>query len=805
MKIDQCINQGIFFLDGGTGSMLQCSGLRPGELPETWNVIHPEEIVKLHKAYYEAGSHAVLTNTFGANGLKFDGKRATPSVAQIVEAAVFCAREAQVLARGGQRERFVALDIGPLGRLMAPLGDVSFERAVQLFSEIVQAGNQADVDFIFIETMGDSYETKAAVVAAKENSDLPIFVSNAYQLNGRTQSGATPEVMAILLQGLGVSALGANCSMGPEQMLNLLPQFTTTSGLPLIVKPNAGLPHPDDVIPVYDVGPQTFAHFMGQAVLQGAAVIGGCCGTTPAHIEAMVREVQRVVPIPVPRPNPSLPITICSGSKVVTFGREPVLIGERINPTGRKKLQETLLSGNVEYAVKEALKQKDCDAQVLDVNVGIPGTDEPALLANCVAKIQQFCDLPLQLDTTDSAAMEHALRIYNGKAVVNSVNGSAQSISTVFPLIRKYGGVTVCLTLDERGIPETAEGRLKIAKKILRQAEGYGIPLKDLIFDPLVMTVASHQDAASVALKAVRLIRKQLGCACILGVSNVSFGLPDRDRITGAFLMMALTAGVDAVIADPCSRRVQQAVTNYRALMGLDPHCDHYIRQAKEDLLGRSTPAPQKINKEDNTCFSLRASIEEGLCEAAVLAAKEGLAKLDPLELINCQILPALDQVGQDFESGDVFLPQLILCAQAAKCAFDEIKKSMPVTTIRGPVIILATVRNDIHDIGKNIVKTLLENYGYRVVDLGKDVPPEAIVAAAAAEGANMVGLSALMTTSLPSMKDTIGLMRERLPNCKIVVGGAVLTKEYATKIGADHWAETAMDTVRYAQQIFGE
>ncbi|MDD2350942.1 MAG: homocysteine S-methyltransferase family protein [Synergistaceae bacterium] len=805
MKIERCISQGTFFLDGGTGSMLQRCGLHPGELPETWNLTHPAEIVKLHKAYYEAGSHAVVTNTFGANALKFDGKGGNPSVTQIVKAAVLCAREAHDLARGGQRERFIALDIGPLGRLMAPLGDISFERAVQLFSEIVQAGDQTGADFIFIETMGDSYETKAAVVAAKENSSLPIFVSNAYQLNGRTQSGATPEVMAILLQGLGVSALGANCSMGPEQMLNLLPQFTATSGLPLIVKPNAGLPHPGDTAPVYDVGPKAFARFMGQAVLQGAAVVGGCCGTTPAHIEAMVREVQLVAPNPVSRPTPSLPVAICSESKVVTFGQEPVLIGERINPTGRKELREALLAGDVEYAVKEALKQKDCGARVLDVNTGIPGADEPALLACCVEKIQQSCNLPLQLDTADTRAMERALRNYNGKPMVNSVNGNAQSMSALFPLIRKYGGVAVCLTLDEHGIPETAEGRLKIAKKILQSAIDYGVPLRNLIFDPLVMTVASHRDAASVALEAVRLIRDQLGCGCLLGISNVSFGLPDRDRINGTFLTMALTSGVDAVIADPCSRRIRQTIENYRALTGLDLHCNHYIHQAKENLLGRSVSLPHGITEEDSACLGLRTAIEEGLCETAVLAAKKGLTEFDPLELINRQILPALDLVGQDFESGDIFLPQLILCAQAAKYAFDEIRKSMPATAIQGPTVILATVRNDIHDIGKNIVKTLLENYGYRVVDLGKDVPPETIVAAAIAEDASLVGLSALMTTTIPSMRETIGLIREKLPDCKIIVGGAVLTEEYAAEIGADHWGKTAMDTVRYAQQLFGE
>ncbi len=803
MKIDEYISRGTFFLDGGTGSMLQRSGLRPGELPEIWNLTHPAEIVNLHKAYYEAGSHAVVTNTFGASGLKFDGKGGNLSVAEIVKAAVLCAREAQELAQGGQKDRFVALDIGPLGRLMAPLGDISFERAVQLFSEIVQAGDQAGADFIFIETMGCSWETKAAVLAAKENSDLPIFASNAYQLNERTQSGATPEVMAVLLQGLGVNALGANCSLGPEQMLTLLPRFTASSGLPLIIKPNAGLPHPGDATPVYDVGPEGFARFMGQAVLRGAAVVGGCCGTTPAHIKAMVQEVRRVAPDPRLRPMPSLPAAVCSGSKVVTFGGEPVLIGERINPTGRKEFREALLSGDVEYAVNEALMQKDCGAQALDVNTGIPGADEPALLARCVERIQQSCDLPLQLDTADSSAMERALRVFNGKAMVNSVNGSERSMDTVFPLIRKYGGVAVCLTLDEGGIPETAEGRLLIAEKILQRAADWGIPSRDLVFDPLVMTVASRAEAASVSLESVRLIRERLGCACLLGVSNVSHGLPERDRITAAFLTMALASGTEAVIANPCAPRIRQAIADYRALAGLDPHCRDYIRQATEDFFGSSGQSFSPKARKDRADLSLREAIGEGLCEAAVLAAKKGLEYFKPMELIDRQILPALDQAGREFDSGDIFLPQLILCAQAAKGAFDEIKKRMPASVEQGPAVVLATVHNDIHDIGKNIARTLLENYGYRVIDLGKDVPSETVVQAAAAEGAGLVGLSALMTTTLPSMKETIALLREKLPGCRILVGGAVLTEEYAAAIGADHWAKTAMDTVRYAQELF--
>lgn len=803
MKIKECINQGVFFMDGGTGSMLQQKGLAPGEFPETWNLSRPRDIVELHKAYYEAGSHAVVTNTFGANGLKFPGKGADPSVARIVAAAVACAQQARDTARGGPDQRFVALDIGPLGRLLAPAGDLPFERAVELFSEIVAAGDRAGADFIFIETLGDSYETKAAVLAAKENSGLPVFVSNAYQQNGRTQSGATPGVMAAMLQGMGVDALGMNCSLGPDQMETLLPGFTACSRLPLIVKPNAGLPHSEGGGPVYDVSPEAFARTMARMVARGAGIVGGCCGTTPDHIQALVREVRDLAPRPA-RPALARSQTVISSStRTVTFGEGPILIGERINPTGRKQLQEALRKRELGYVVQEALAQQACGAQVLDVNAGLPGTDEADLLTSCVKRIQQSCDLPLQLDTSDAKAMEQALRVYNGKPMVNSVNGDPHSMDSIFPLVKKYGGLVVCLTLDEKGIPESAQGRLAVAEKIFRRAQDYGIPASDLIFDPLAMTITAEPLAASVALESVRLIQNRLGCPCLLGISNISFGLPRRDRIAGAFLTMAFSQGLDAAILNPCSPEIQAAYRSYMALAGLDEHCGAYIRHAGDTAAGRSelpakTGAPGEGFPQD-----LRAAIEEGLPEEAVLAARRELAGHTPLDLINSRIVPALDQVGRDFEADVIFLPQLMLSAQAAKAAFDEIRKSLPASERQGPAVVLATVRNDIHDIGKNIAKTLLENYGYRIVDLGKDVSPEAVVEAALAENATLVGLSALMTTTLPSMKATIALLKQKKPDCRVVVGGAVLTEAYAASIGADCFAKTAMDTVRYAQQLF--
>ena len=799
MKIDKWIQQGIFYLDGGTGTSLQARGLQPGELPETWNFTHPEEIISLHRAYYEAGSHAVCTNTFGANGLKFNGQNG-PSVREIIRAAVQCARKARDTARGGQRERFIALDIGPLGHLLSPLGDIPFERAVDLFAEMVRAGADAGADFVLIETMNDSYETKAAVLAAKENCGLPVFVSNVYDESGKLMTGATPEAMVAMLEGLGADVIGMNCSLGPEKMLALLPRFMACASVPVLVKPNAGLPRSENGRTVYDVGPAEFAAVMRKIAAGGAGIIGGCCGTTPEYLKALVAQTQDISPAPV---TPKRRSVVSSYTHAVTFGGAPVLIGERINPTGKKRFKEALRSHDIGYILKEGITQEERGAHILDVNVGLPEIDEPALLTECVRELQGVCALPLQLDTSNPNAMERAMRIYNGKPMVNSVNGRAESMDAVFPLVRKYGGLVVCLTLDEHGIPETAEGRFAIAQRIARRAAEYGIGVQDLIFDPLAMTISSDQRAACVTLDTIPMIRERLGACCSLGVSNISFGLPNRDFVTAAFFTMALTRGLNAAIMNPYSAEMQKAYHSYLALAGLDNNCLAYIRYAQEVTVETASAVKSHVPQKAEERTGLAGAIIRGLSEESALLAREALATTEPLALINDQIVPALDLVGQGFEKKTVFLPQLLMSAEAAKAAFEEARRSMPASEEIGPSVILATVKGDIHDIGKNIVKALLENYGYHVIDLGRDVPPETVAEAAVRGDVKLVGLSALMTTTVPAMADTIALLRRKKPDCRVMVGGAVLTQEYADQIGADQYARNAMESVRYAAEVF--
>ena len=794
-----CIRQGVFYLDGGTGSCLQEQGLKPGELPETWNLSHPEEIIALHRAYYEAGSHAVCTNTFGANGLKFDGRGGRPTVRQIVSAAVDCAKQARMTASGGRAERFIMLDVGPLGRLLEPLGDVPFERAVELFAEEIRAGVDAGADLIFIETMSDSYETKAAVLAAKENCDLPVFVSNVYDESGKLMTGATPEAMVSMLEGLGADAIGINCSLGPKQMLELVPRFTACCSVPLLVKPNAGLPRSEHGKTIYDVSAEEFAGVMREIVASGAAIVGGCCGTTPEYVHALAAATEGMIP---PLPTAKHRSVISSYTQAVEFGGAPVLIGERINPTGKKRFKEALRNRDIGYILKEGIAQQELGVHVLDVNVGLPEIDEPAMLEDCVRELQGVCDLPLQLDTSNPAAMERAMRIYNGKPMINSVNGSPESMDAVFPLVRKYGGLVVCLTLDEHGIPESAEGRLAVAERIVRRAAEFGIGVENLIMDPLALTISSDRNAARVTLETIPLLRKRLGVRCSLGVSNISFGLPNRDFITAAFFTMALTRGLDAAIMNPYSPEIQKAYHCYLALTGQDPNCQEYIRYAQNATAETSLPPSSVPAKETAPQGGLAGAILHGLSEEAARLARLALETSAPLTLINEQIVPALDIVGQGFERKTVFLPQLLMSAEAAKAAFEEARRKLPSSDTVGPPVILATVKGDIHDIGKNIVRAILENYGFHVIDLGRNVPPETVVEAALRDDVKLVGLSALMTTTVQSMADTIALLRQRKPDCLVVVGGAVLTQDYADRIGADRYAKNAMETVRYAEQV---
>ena len=792
-------------LDGGMGTLLQKAGLAPGELPERWNLTHAEEVAAIHRAYFDAGSNVVNTNTFGANILKFS----TDELDDIVRAAVQNARNAAARSVGTQ-EKFVALDIGPTGKLLKPLGDFDFEDAVSVFAETVKLGVKYGVDLITIETMNDSYETKAALLAAKENSDLPVLVSCAFGEDGKLMTGASPAAMVALLEGMGADAIGVNCSLGPKALAPVVREYLRLASVPVLLKPNAGLPTVVDGETVYNVPPHEFAREVASLIHDGVRVAGGCCGTTPAYIAALTAEIKAMGLIAAPI-TPKHDTVVSSYTHAVTFGDDPALIGERINPTGKKRFKQALMEHDIGYILSEGIRQEEAGADILDVNVGLPEIDEAELLTEAVCELQAVTDLPLQIDTSNPAAMEAALRRYNGKAMINSVNGKEESLKAVLPLVKKYGGVVVALTLDESGIPDTAEGRVQIARRILEAAESYGIDKKDIIFDTLAMTVSASPNAANVTLEALSRIRRELGCHTSLGVSNISFGLPARDAINGTFFAMALTAGLSAAIMNPHSPDMMRTYHTYRALKGLDESFAGYIRYAETlpaQTAGQGTApvggAAKKTANEGNT--PLQKAIIKGLKEQSAALTAELLAATPALTVVQSEIIPALDIVGQGFEKKTTYLPQLLMAAEAAKAAFEVIKSTMTVeateSTEQKMPIVLATVKGDIHDIGKNIVKLLLENYGYPVTDLGRDVPPEAVVEAAVKLRAPLVGLSALMTTTVPAMEETIKALRKDAPWCRIVVGGAVLTPDYAAEIGADRYAADAMETVRYAEEV---
>ncbi len=798
MNILEYLKDHLMLLDGGMGTLLQARGLEAGELPERWNLSHPIDICEIHRAYFDAGSQIVMTNTFGANSLRFSADE----LESIIAAAVQNARKAQAEStRPG--EKWVALDIGPTGKMLAPYGDFEFEEAVSTFAETVRIGARCGVDLIFIETMNDSFETKAALLAAKENSSLPVFVSNAYGEDGKLMTGADPEAMVALLEGMGADAIGVNCSFGPKTLAPVVEKYLQTASVPVFFKPNAGLPKAVNGKTVYDVSPEEFAEDVTALIRKGVRLAGGCCGTTPAYLAALAEKSADVVP-PVLEEK-AFPC-VSSYTHAVRFEKKAVLIGERINPTGKKRLKEALRAGDMAYVLQEGLAQQEKGVDLLDVNVGLPEICEPEMLRRAVFELQAVIDLPLQIDTADIDAMEAALRIYNGKAMVNSVNGKKESMDAVFPLVKKYGGLVVALTLDENGIPETAEGRLAIAEKILHEASRYGLKAKDLIFDPLAMAISADPNAAGETLRAVKLIREQLGCKTSLGVSNVSFGLPQRDAISSAFFTLALENGLDAAIINPNSVEMNKAYRAFYALRGQDENFADYIAFAESmpTVNAGSAPAPAAALKSDEENRSaLQRAIMKGLKDLASATAEELLLHTAPLTLVQEEIIPALNTVGKGFEEKTIYLPQLLMSAEAAKAAFEAVKKALSggTSASRCPFV-LATVKGDIHDIGKNIVKLLLENYGFAVTDLGRDVAPEKIVEATVALHAPVVGLSALMTTTVAAMEETIVQLRKAAPWCKIVVGGAVLNREYADAIGADFWSRDAMETVRYAEMI---
>ncbi len=790
------LKEHIVRLDGGMGTLLQQQGLAPGEHPERWNITHPEAITAIHRAYFEAGSHVVSTNTFGANTLHFD----PAELDTLIGAAVRNAREAQTAA-AVDHPTFVALDIGPTGKLLQPLGDLDFEAAVAVFAHTVRLGVKYGVDLILIETMNDSYETKAAVLAAKENSDLPILVSNAYGEDGKLMTGASPAAMVALLEGLGVDAIGANCSLGPRQLQGVVTTLLEVASVPVLLKPNAGLPRVENGQTVFDVSPAAFAAAMAEMMTAGVRIVGGCCGTTPEYIGALTAATRGMTPAPLSDKGRTV---VSSYTHAVVFDQQPLLIGERINPTGKKRFKQALLEGDMDYILNEGIRQQEAGAHILDVNVGLPGIDEAAVLTEAVCRLQAVCDLPLQIDTADPAAMETALRRYNGKALLNSVSGKQESMAAVFPLMQKYGGTVIALTLDEEGIPATVEGRLAVAEKILATAAQYGIPKKDIVFDTLTMTVSADPAAAAVTLTALKHIRRQMGCHTSLGVSNVSFGLPNRDAVNSTFFALALENGLSAAIMNPHSPAMMQTYYTYRALKGLDPNCADYIGAA--DAFTTAVTAAATTPATEMGGSPLQQAIIKGLREQASTLTDQLLQTTPPLTVVDEEIIPALNEVGKGFEEKRVYLPQLLMAAEAASAAAERIKEAMSggeKPPARG-VFVLATVHGDIHDIGKNIVKLLLENYGFEVVDLGRDVPPETVVQTVVERHAPVVGLSALMTTTVPAMEQTIRLLRQHAPWCKVVVGGAVLTPDYASRIGADAYGKDAMEAVRYAQQIIG-
>ena len=793
MNIREYMKEHVLYLDGGMGTLLQARGLEPGEAPERWNITHPGDVANIQKAYYDSGSDVVSTNTFGANLLHFDEQE----LDAVIRAAVENTKTARKLSTGDS-PKFVALDIGPTGRLLKPMGDLDFEDAVRAFAHTVRLGVKYGVDLILIETMNDSYETKAALLAAKENSDLPVFVSNAYSENGKLMTGASPAAMVALLEGMGADAIGVNCSFGPDKLAPIVREYLRYASVPVILKPNAGMPRSVDGHTVYDVAPEDFARVCGELLDDGVAIAGGCCGTTPDYIRALTLGGHSLRRQPVKRRT-----MVSSYTDAVVFSDDPVLIGERINPTGKKLIKQALRENDLDYILSEGLRQQNAGAQILDVNVGVPEIDEPAMLEKVVTELQAIIDLPLQIDTSDPAAMERALRRYNGKALINSVNGKEESMAAIFPLMKKYGGVAVALTLDENGIPDTVEGRVAIARRIIAKAAEYGIDQKDLIFDTLAMAVSADSNAAKITVESLRVIRRELGVHTSLGVSNISFGLPKRDIVSAAFFNMALENGLSAAIMNPLSAEMMKTYHAFRVLKGLDENCGDYIAFA-EQLQGDQSVARQASASMDGEDLSLTHAIVKGLKDKAAALCAEVLTHTDPMTVVQEQIIPALDTVGREYEKGSVYLPGLLMSAEAAKCAFDEVKKCMTDNSGSGTkgIFVIATVKGDIHDIGKNIVKLLLENYGYDVHDLGKDVAPGIIVEETVRTHAPIVGLSALMTTTVPAMEATVKLLRERAPWAKVIVGGAVMTATYARSIGADAYGRDAMDTVRYADSV---
>ncbi|WP_291634865.1 homocysteine S-methyltransferase family protein [Clostridium sp.] len=786
------INFNNFLLfDGAMGTMLHEYGIKRGELPESYNLLHPELIEKIHRGYLDAGSDVITTNTFGANSYKLKNSQYT--VESIIKNAVKIARKVAV-------ERFVALDVGPIGQLMEPLGTLSFANAYEAFAEQIKIGSREGADIILIETMSDIYEAKAAILAAKENSSLPVICTMSYQSDGRTLTGTDPLTMVNVLQGLGVDAIGVNCSLGPNEMLPIIAEILKYSSVPVIVQPNAGLPKLKNDETVFDVNSHEFAQYAKLMAEMGVTIFGGCCGTTYAHIKAIKDELKNLKPV---ARNVQKITAVSSPSLTVVLGDGIKIIGERINPTGKKKLKEALKNNNMDYILQEAINQRDAGADILDVNVGLPEIDESEVMLNVIKELQSVVNLPLQIDSVRCDVIEAAVRIYNGKALINSVNGKDGVMESIFPIVKKYGACVIGLTLDDNGIPSTAEDRLKIATRIVTRAEEYGIDRADIIIDCLVLTASAQQSEVRETIRAVELVKSTLGVKTTLGVSNVSFGLPQRELLNRTFLAAALTAGLDAPILNPLSHDMISTVNAFNVLWNNDKNSKEYIN-VYSSFEGKISP--KDISKDVSKNKNLTSIIIDGLKEEASEITKVLLNDMSGMEIVNKYLIPSLDIVGKKYESGEIFLPQLLQSAETVKKAFEVIKEGYIASkdnNISKGKIVLATVRGDIHDIGKNIVKILLENYGFDVIDLGKDVPADDVVNAVRRGNIKLVGLSALMTTTVRSMGETIKALRDNNLDCTVVVGGAVLNEEYAKMIGADYYAKDATQTVKIARKLF--
>ena len=766
------------------GTMLQKQGLKLGQKPELVCLEHPEAVTAIHRQYAQAGSNILYANTFGANRLKLRDTGHT--VAEVISVAIGCAKDG---ARGTGAK--VALDIGPLGQLMRPMGSLTFEECYDMFREMCVAGENAGADLIAIETMMDLAEARAAVLAAKENTSLPVIVTMTFEESGRTFLGCDVGAAGMVLEAVGADAVGVNCSLGPDRMLPTLQRLAEHTSLPLVAKLNAGLPDPETG--EYSLSPEEYARLLEPVLELPVAFVGGCCGTSPDYIQAIkarfgMRGVKRNTLTPKTR--------VCSARKVVDLGGVRV-VGERINPTGKKRFQQALREGDLDYILAQGVAQADAGADILDVNVGMPQIDEPALMAQVVEGLQGALDLPLQIDSSDPAALDAGLRQYCGKAIVNSVNGKQQSLETVLPIVKRYGAAVIGLCMDENGIPESADARLAIAKRILQAAQAHGIPKEDVYIDCLTLTVSAQQDQAVETLEAVRRVKTELGLKTTLGVSNISFGLPARPLMNQTFLTMAMGAGLDLPILNPNDRAMMDAVSAARVLQGTKADLDRYV----EKHSGQTAPAAP-VAKESR---SLSELVEKGLKQEARAVTRTLLETVPPMEIIQQHLIPALDRAGELFEAGRLFLPQLMNAAETAQGAFDLLREAMPASDKPSlGTVLVATVEGDIHDIGKNIAKCILENYGYKVIDLGRDVPPQKVADAVLASHVKLVGLSALMTTTLPSMAKTVALVHERCPGCKVYGAGAVLTPEYAYQMGADFYAKDAKQGVDIAKQVLG-